>query len=157
MLVAEIKDHCAEARNLFTLGKPEAGLAVLNQVIASVDDPLFQNHPLIGVVFAMKAELLQSLKGLTSNQDEQTGCIAHALFVAKEHLFDDFENVAPVLLNIVRYHVKEKQHERARSAADLIIEGCKHYYGTDHPRFFQLERWIEETGCHHPADPEANN
>ncbi len=154
MLVAEIKDHCAEARNLFTLGKPEAGLAILNQVITSVDDPALQSHPLIGVVFALKAELLQSLQ---TGKSEQVDCIAHALFVSKEHLFDDFENVAPVLLNIVRYHVKDKHLGYASAAADLIIAGCNNYYGPGHPRLFQLSRWIEEAGYHQDSVPTANS
>ena len=144
MLVAEIKDHCAEARTLFTVGKPEAGLAVLNQVIVTTDDPAMQTHPMMGVVFALKAELLQSLRVKRIDQED---CIAHALSVSKEHLYDDFENVAPVLLNIVRYHVKDKQQELARSAADLLLDGCLHYYGKEHPRLFQLQRWIAEAGC----------
>lgn len=144
MLVAEIKDHCAEARSLLTIGKPEAGLAVLNQVIVTTDDPAMQNHPLMGVVFALKAELLQCLD---AKKSDQADCIAHALSVSNQHLYDDFENVAPILLNVVRYYVKEKQQDRARSTADLLLAGCIHYYGKDHPRLYQLQRWIDETGC----------
>jgi hypothetical protein len=145
MLVAEIKDHCAEARALLTIGKADAGLSVLNQVIATTDDPIMQNHPMMGVVFALKAELLQSL-GL--RKVEQAEYLAQALKVSNQHLHVDFENVAPILLNIVRYYVKEKQQDQARSAADLMLAGCVHYYGKDHPRLFQLQRWIEEAGCY---------
>jgi hypothetical protein len=144
MLVAEVKDNCAKARTFLTMGKPEAGLAVLNQVILTTDDPAMQNHPLIGVVFALKAELLQSLNIKKSDQND---CIAHALLVSNEHLYDDFENVAPILLNVMRYYVKEELQDSARCAADLLIAGCIQYYGKDHPRLFQLHRWIEEAGC----------
>jgi hypothetical protein len=145
MLVAEIKDQCAEARALLTVGKLEAGLAILNQVIVTTDDPIMQNHPMMGVVFALKAEVLQSLD---LKKVDQTDYVAQALNISNQHLYDDFENVAPILLNVVRYYVKEKQQDQARSAADLMLAGCTQYYGKDHPRLFQLQRWIEEAGCY---------
>jgi hypothetical protein len=145
MLVAEIKDHCAEVRALLTIGKPQAGLAVLNQIIVRTDDPVMQNHPMMGVVFALKAEILQTLD---QKKVEQADFVAQALKISNQHLYEDFENVAPILLNVVRYYVKEKQQDRARSAADLMLTGCVHYYGKDHPRLFQLQRWIEEAGCY---------
>jgi len=149
MLVAEIKDCCAKARALSKVGKPEEALKILNQVIANADDPSSQSHPMkshpmLGVAFVLKAELLQSLQ---EDVKTQADCIDNALSISKDLLLDDFENIAPILLNICRFHVIAKQQENARVAADLLIEGCNHYYGVNHPRLFQLRRWIEEAGC----------
>ena len=144
MLVAEIKDQCAEVRAFLLAGKPKAGLLILDSLIAGVEAPQFQTHPVMGVIYILKAEALQCLD---VNNLDQADYLAKALAVSKEHLVDDFENVAPILLNIVRHCVRGNQSEKARAAADLLLSGCNHYYGQEHPRLFQLQRWIEEAGC----------
>lgn len=143
MQLAEIKDLFASGRRFLVEQKPAKALAVVDRAILSCLSSGNEQHAMMAVGQALRAEILlmSAPEGV-----EHAAAMAKALAVSEPMISEDFENVAPVLLNAVRYYQSVNDKVQALAAARMVLSGCDTYYGEHHPRWFQLRRWLTEAG-----------
>lgn len=139
--VSDAMEACQTARELLSGGHPALALAEIEPVTADPLSPRIAEHPIIAACLALKAEIL--LEGGTA-LGVHFPVMERALALCERHIDDDFEGVAPVMLNAVRYFLRQGMRENAEKIAANFRAACERLHGTTHPRYYQLMRWLDE-------------
>jgi hypothetical protein len=139
--LTEARDACEEARKLQRTGHTALALAELDVVTGDAVPLVLADHPVIAACHALKAEILRESG---ASEEVHLAPMAHALDLCDRHLADDFEGVAPVLLNGLRYYLSLGRRAEAIELEKKLLTGCEQFHGPGHPRYYQLRQWIAD-------------